>query len=242
MNILCWNCRGLGSPQTEQELGNLIRAHSPLIVFVAETWLKKARLIYLRDKLKFEGMIEFSREGRGGGVVIFWKKEVDFSIDTYSPNHIDVIINKGKEGEWKFIGFYGEFETSNHYISWATLRRLKTKFTLPWICAGDFNEIIQAQEKLGGRHRPSSQMEEFRDVLDEFGFQDLGYSGNKFTWCNGHGEGHTVWERLDKAVGTADWLSMFPDTKVVHLECGTLDHNSIMIHSLGIPKRVKKPW
>ena len=117
MNILCWNCRGLGSPQTEQELGDLIRAHSPLIVFVAETWLKKARLIYLRDKLKFEGMIEFSREGRGGGVVIFWKKEVDFSIDTYSPNHIDAIINKGKEGEWKFIGFYGEFETSNHYIS-----------------------------------------------------------------------------------------------------------------------------
>ena len=25
------------------------------------------------------------------------------------------------------------------------------------------------------------QMEEFRNVLDECGFQDLGYSGNKFT-------------------------------------------------------------
>ena len=57
--------------------------------------------------------------------MIFWKKEVDFSVDTYSPNHIDAIINKGKEGEWRFTGFYGEFETSNHYISWATLRRLK---------------------------------------------------------------------------------------------------------------------
>ena len=33
----------------------------------------------------------------------------------------------------------------------------------------------------GGRHRPTRQMEEFRDVLDECGFQDLGYSGNKFT-------------------------------------------------------------
>ena len=36
-------------------------------MFVAETWLKKARLIYLHDKLKFDGMIEFSKEGRGGG-------------------------------------------------------------------------------------------------------------------------------------------------------------------------------
>ena len=35
-------------------------------------------------------------------------------------------------------------------------------------------------------------MEEFRNVLDECGFQDLGYNGNKFTYCNGHGEGHTM--------------------------------------------------
>ena len=74
MNFLCWHCRGLGNPQTEQELGDLIRAHSPSIAFVAETWLKKARLIYLRDKLKFDGMIEFSREGRGGGVGFLEKR------------------------------------------------------------------------------------------------------------------------------------------------------------------------
>ena len=53
-------------------------------------------------------------------MAVFWKNEVDFLVDTYSPNHIDAVINKGKEGEWRFIGFYGEFETSNHYISWAT--------------------------------------------------------------------------------------------------------------------------
>ena len=68
-------------------------------MFLAKTWLKKARLT-LRDKLKFDGMIEFSREGRGGRVVVFWKKEVDFSVDTYSLNHIDAVINKGKEEEW----------------------------------------------------------------------------------------------------------------------------------------------
>ena len=236
MNILSWNCRGLRNPQTEQELGDLIRAHSPSIVFVAETWLKKARLISLRDKWKFDGMIDFSREGRGGGVAVFWKKEMDFSVDTYSPNHIDAVINKGKEGEWRFTGFYSEPDTNSHFISWATLRRLKSKFSLTWSCAGDFNEIIRAHEKLGGRQRPNRQMEEFGDVLDECGFQDLAYCGNKFTWCNRHGEGHTMWERLDRAVGTTKWLSMFPATKAVHLECGTSDHKPILIHLLGIPK------
>ena len=47
----------------------------------------------------FEGLLDFSREGRGGGVAIMWKKDVDLLVDTYSPNHIDAIINKGKEDE-----------------------------------------------------------------------------------------------------------------------------------------------
>jgi len=50
-------------------------------VFLAKTWLDKARLIFIRDKLKFKGLLEFSREGRGGGVVVMWKKDVDFSVD-----------------------------------------------------------------------------------------------------------------------------------------------------------------
>ena len=126
MNLLCWNCRGHGNSQTEQELGNIVRAQGPSVVFLAKTWLDKARLLFLRDKLKFEGLLEFSREGRGGGVAIMWKKDVDFSIDTYSLNHIDAIINKGKDDEWRFIGFYGKPDTRNHHISWATLRRLKS--------------------------------------------------------------------------------------------------------------------
>ena len=92
---------------------------------------------------------------------------------------------------------------------------------MPWLCAGDFNEIIRAHEKLEGRLRPSKQMGDFRDVLDECGFQDLRFSGNKFTWCNRHGEGHMVWERLDRAVGTVEWMDMFLTSKVIHLESGS---------------------
>ena len=44
--------------------------------------------------------MEFSGEGRGAGVAVMWKKDVDVLVDTYSLNHIDAIINKGKEDEW----------------------------------------------------------------------------------------------------------------------------------------------
>ena len=85
-------------------------------------------------------------------------------------------------------------------------------------------------------------MQDFRDVLDEFGFIDLGFVGNKFTWYKNFSNGHTIWERLDRAVGTHSWLSLFPATKVITLECVTSDHKPIIIHPMGIPDRKNRPW
>ena len=118
------------------------------------------------------------------------------------------------------------------------MRTLKNKFTLPWLCAGDFNEILKADEKLGGRFRP----EAFREALDECEFKDLGYVGGKYMRNRGSRGGNTIWERLDCAVATTDWIEKFPARKVVHLECGSSDHKPLII----LPKRVqikqKKPW
>ena len=81
MNLLCWNCRGLGNLPTEQELGDLTWTQDPSVVFLVETWLDKVRLEEIRSKMKFGGMIEVCRdmrEGRGGGgregIVIFGKR------------------------------------------------------------------------------------------------------------------------------------------------------------------------
>ena len=71
-------------------------------------------------------------------------------------------------------------------------------------------------------------------MLDECGFANLGFMGNKFTWSKHYPDGYTVWKRLDKAMGMCDWLTMFPASKVCHLECGTSDHKQIVVHPKGI--------
>ena len=53
MSLLCWNCRGLGNLQTIRELGDLVRAQDPAVMFLSETWLGEARLMNLLDKLGF---------------------------------------------------------------------------------------------------------------------------------------------------------------------------------------------
>ena len=74
---------------------------------------------------RYQGSLEVE------GLAIFWKHDIDLSVDTYSPNHIDTIINQGKEDEWRFTEFYGELEMKNHHVSWTALRRLNSRYSMP---------------------------------------------------------------------------------------------------------------
>ena len=68
----------------------------------------------------------------------------------------------------------------------------------------------------------------FREVLDHYGFVDLGYSGPNFTW-HGWRRGELIWERLNRGVANYEWISHFPIARVQHLHCYTLDHRLIVL-------------
>ena len=52
---------------------------------------------------------------------------------------------------------------------------LSIQSSAPLLCAGDFNECLDAQEQFGGVTRPERQMDGFRDAVNTCGFTDLGF-------------------------------------------------------------------
>lgn len=84
-------------------------------------------------------------------------------------------------------------------------------------------------------------MHAFREVLDECGFIDLGFVGPEFTWHE-HFEGYMVWKRLDRAVATPEWLALFLDTKIYHLEVDASDHRLILITPDGMDCHQQRPF
>ena len=56
---------------------------------------------------------------------------------------------------------------------------------MPWVTCRDFNEITHANEKLGWLDRDATQMWDFREGLSKCGLVDLGFVGQRYTWCNG---------------------------------------------------------
>ena len=111
------------------------------------------------------------------------------------------------------------------------MRLIKHHSELPWLCAGDFNEILFEFEKEGGAPKPQSQMDKFRETLEDCGLHDLGFQGDPFTWRNNsHCISTYIKERLDRAVATIEWCNHFPNYRVINGDPGHSDHRPIIIY------------
>ena len=72
-------------------------------------------------------------DGRSGGVILFWKKEVVIEQIYSAPKYIDakVIENPGKI--WRLTGIYGEPRWEDRYKTWDKLR-VKEQFEFAVDC------------------------------------------------------------------------------------------------------------
>lgn len=121
---------------------------------------------------------------------------VQLEVLSYSKNHIDSIIKSDSDdGAWRLTGFYDEPETSRRIDTLGLLKGLAYVNILPWLCLGDFNELISQYEKLGGALRHGRQMELFRSKIFYCGYLELPYTGSRFTWHRGSDE-DVIFERL----------------------------------------------
>ena len=94
MNLLVWNCRGLRNLCTGKELGDIVRAKDPSVVFITEIWADEARLDMVQRGLDFEHKWVVLKEGRGGGIALFWKSSINLVVVDSSNYYIDTWITR----------------------------------------------------------------------------------------------------------------------------------------------------
>ncbi|KAH6763796.1 hypothetical protein C2S51_015045 [Perilla frutescens var. frutescens] len=132
-----------------------------------------------------------------------WKFPIDITVRSYSQGHIDCEAEL-KDKRWRFTGFYGNPESHLRKFSWELIRKLAKDGqmrSLPWLIGGDFNEILLAYEKTGGRSRSSTQMEGFPEVLEECDLVDADEGEQGMTWSNMRGGVKEIWERFCEPLG-----------------------------------------
>ena len=240
MNIMSWNCRGLGNPWTVQALKRVIKKEDPSLVFLMETKLIVEEMKNVQREIGWSQGIVVASEGRSGGLALLWKSNVKVTVRFINRWYIDALIDSGGDiGEWRLTGFYGNPSTHRRVESWETLKCLRQQTNKPWACIGDFNEILSVNEKVGGRDRSSRQMEIFRDCLDITGLMDLGYTGSWFTWAVERRDYGCIRERIDRALGSLEWRRKFPRAKLYHVANSASDHCVLLLQLDQAPRQTK---
>ncbi|XP_074299090.1 uncharacterized protein LOC141630115 [Silene latifolia] len=235
MNLLSLNCRGLGNPDAVGGLKHLLRREDPSIVLFCETKLCSRDMQAVIRKIGgYEGVAVDSR-GRSGVLAFFWRKEVRCQLRLASVHVMDFDVEFG-EMKCRITSFYGWPAIQDRHLSWQQLRLLATQSNDPWLCVGDFNEILYSTEMRGG-NRAQRQMNNFRDVVDDCGLRDIPFEGYEFTFDNGQAGIDNRQCRLDRAMGTTDWFDLFPYAKLLHLDREWSDHSPLRV---VIDKRVRE--
>ncbi|MCH84360.1 hypothetical protein A2U01_0005192 [Trifolium medium] len=85
----------------------------------------------------------------------------------------------------------------NKRRTWQLIRSLAQQAAGSWLCVGDYNDILDPQEKQGGNARSQNQLSFGRQAIVDCSLLDLGFEGYPFTWSNGR-EGDDYIQYLDR--------------------------------------------
>ncbi|XP_042972741.1 uncharacterized protein LOC122304536 [Carya illinoinensis] len=195
-----------------------------------ETKCNRNKVESIRNKIGYQHSFVIESRGLSGGICFLWKDHVEVELLTYTQHHISLKVSaEGEQSPYLLTGFYGFPDAARRAASWELLRAIKPSVNLPWICIGDFNEILHSYEKFGAADRPFRMMEDFRTAMEDCALREVPFQGDFFTWSNKREGDSFTKEKLDRALGNQAWFDCFPDCHISTLAAQCSDHAPILL-------------
>ncbi|XP_020266911.1 uncharacterized protein LOC109842442 [Asparagus officinalis] len=99
----------------------------------------------------------------------------------------------------------------------------------PWLVGGDFNAILNNEEKLGGAPVSDTDTIDFQNFFSFSNLVHLKAIGNFYTWCNKQDAQDRIWSRLDRVLVNEDWIHQYTSSPVEFLMPSCSDHSPALI-------------
>ncbi|KAG5553067.1 hypothetical protein RHGRI_011057 [Rhododendron griersonianum] len=243
MILLTWNCQGVGRTLTTQALGDIVRKNRPSIFFLMETKNNKVLQETIRRRLGFDFSNYVDLIGLSGGLALWWKNEVEIDIEASTKNIVHTVISeKAFSHVWAASFIYGSPSREGRDQVWEEIKCIGCSESLPWLCIGDFNEVLSTSDKVGGSIPNPRRLSSFHEMLTTCGLVDLGFKGPRFTWRNNRLGRDLIMERLDMAFANDKWRELY-DQAIVLVEAAIgSDHNPLILNTSFPLKKVRKPF
>ena len=133
------------------------------------------------------------------------------------------------EGKVFYATFiYGHTDIVKRRQIWRELTDTAADRNGAWFVTGDFNDMLNNQEKERGVERTEGSFVDFRTFVSENDLYDLYHSGDFLSWRGVRSEG-VVRCRLDRAMANSEWFESFGSGHSEYLNYEGSDHKPIII-------------
>lgn len=198
MKVICWNCQGLGSPLTIQSLRALVAQEKPIVLCLLETNNREDVVTRMQKRSKFHNCFTVNSRSLVGGLAVFWNEQVTIYIMSSTISFVDSICNLEETKQRMHITFvYAPNDFQQRLRLWEEIHQTNRLNCDPWLCVGDFNEILYQWEKVGRRVAETYKCKAFQDFTNACALMDLESKGCAHTWANNREGDELIMKRLD---------------------------------------------
>ncbi|XP_062077369.1 uncharacterized protein LOC133782170 [Humulus lupulus] len=178
---------------------------------------------------------------KGGRIIVAWNP-LRFNVSILSCSnqliHLSVATVDNKHSFFATF-VYGFNDEEGRKSLWKRLQDMAR--VDPWVVLGDFNDILNRDERIGDRARHSLN-NEFINCVSGCQLEDVKYSGNFYTWSNKQQGSDKIYSKIDRVMANQAWMEKFTNAEAIFLNEGIFDHTPavLTVHS-DIPSG-KKPF
>ncbi|XP_059292741.1 uncharacterized protein LOC132046197 [Lycium ferocissimum] len=123
---------------------------------------------------------------------------------------------------------YAKCSASERLELWEDIYHLSNTLCCSWLIGGNFNVVLNDEEKIGGNPIQPQDIEDFAFCINSCDLEEVNFKGSPFTWWNGRADEACIFERLDRMLVNSLLLDNFGNIEVEHLARIGSDHAPLL--------------
>ncbi|KAI9097782.1 hypothetical protein K1719_025553 [Acacia pycnantha] len=165
------------------QIRTISKSSRPSVLVLSETKTEKENSFRCLAKLGYDCLTFVPSLGRSGGLLVAWKKDL-ISISMLGKDRQFIHLHCSVNGMQSFAltAIYAVPNDSLKQVLWQRLEGIAASTFIPWVAVGDFNDILNSGERIGGAEVSYSRIQKFQDRIAACNLSDMGSCGPKFTW------------------------------------------------------------
>ncbi|XP_056685778.1 uncharacterized protein [Spinacia oleracea] len=180
---------------------------------------------------------------KGGRVMVAWNPNAfTVSVLGMSSQMIHCLVCPRNSHKEFFCTSVYAFNHNNERVAlWKDLCGIGGNMNKPWVVMGDFNCVLNVEERIGAPVRHQS-MVDFRNCVTCCGLEDVNSAGHFFTWNNKQEGDNRVFSKIDRVMANDMWMQLFPSAEAGFLSEGLFDHCPMGLSVYPCNNTARKPF